>query len=203
MSEPAHYTRTASEFLGRRPLPTVIRDRSLVFLFGPGGVGKTTVAARLAQARATPGTVVEPLVVDGPALRAHLVGRARNGRFAAPLEHAPSLIVDGVDCLYGREGAVGFFGGLLGTRCAAGHRTVVVQGCADDSLALLYSSVPPECRASVLLRFPVGRGRRRFVQAECRERGVPFTAARGLVTAEPWTYAGIRASIAMLVAGEG
>lgn len=192
---PAHLTRTAGEFLGRRPLPRTIAMRPLVVLLGPSGSGKSTVAARIAPPG--PGT----MVADGAAVRNYLVSRARHGRFPVAVEQAPVLVLDGVDCLFGREGAVRLLGGLLGTRCGAGRRTVLVQGAADDSIVLLYPSVPPECRASVLLRFPVGRGRRRFVQQECRRLDVPFTLARELVTAEPWTYAGVRQAIAAIAAG--
>ena len=113
----------------------------------------------------------------------------------------PGLILDGVDCLYGREGAVSLLGGLLRDRCARGLKTVVTQGPADDSIGLLYSAVPPQVRASVLLRFPVGRGRRRFVQQECRRLSIPFSLAREHVMAEPWTYASVRAAIEALAVG--
>lgn len=189
---PAHLTRTAGEFLGRRPLPRVIATRPLVFLLGPSGSGKSSVGLRLVGP--------DPLVIDGPGLRAHLVSRARNGRFPAAVEQAPALLLDGVDCLFGREGAVRLLGGLLRDRCAAGLRTVIVQGSVDDSLVLLYASVVPELRASVLLRFPVGRGRRLFVQRECTRLGVAFLLARECVTMSPWTYASVRAAIEGLVA---
>lgn len=209
---PAHLTRTAGEFLGRRPLPWTIVGRSVVFLLGPSGSGKSTVALRLATAgpRGVDSgawsdlTAVERGVVtaDGATLRAHLVSRARNGRFPAAVEQAPVLILDGVDCLFGREGAVRLLGALLGARSVAGRRTVLVQGPADDSLVLLYPSVPPESRASVLLRFPVGRGRRRFVQQECKRVGLPFARARELVNSDPWTYARVRDAVDGLAAAE-
>ncbi len=190
---PAHLTRTAGEFLGRRPLPRIIASRSVVFLLGPEGSGKSSVAVRLAGP--------EPMVLDGPGLRALLVARARNGRFSAGVEQAPRLLLDDVDCLFGREGAVRLLGVLLKDRCAAGRRTVVVQGPADDSLVLLYPTVAPELRASVLLRFPVGRGRRLFVQRECSRLGVPFSAARECVTMAPWTYSSVRAAVEALAGG--
>jgi len=177
-------------------MPKVIASRHLVFLLGPSGAGKSSVASRLFEAWGFP--VGAPLRIDGPALRAQLVSRARYGKFAAATEQAPSLILDGVDCLYGREGAVSLLGTLLRDRCARGLRTIVVQGPVDDSIGLLYSAAPPQVRASVLLRFPVGRGRRRFVQQECRRLGVAFSVARALVLTEPWTYASVRSSIEAL-----
>lgn len=192
---PAHMTRTAGEFLGRRPLPKLIVSRPLVFLLGPEGSGKSSVGLRLVGP--------EPLVIDGPALRALLVSRARNGRFPVAVEQAPRLLLDGVDCLFGREGAVRLLGALLAERSRAGRRTLVVQGAVDDSLVLLYPTVAPEYRASVLLRFPVGRGRRLFVQRECSRVGVSFPSARELVTMSPWTYSSVRAAVEALAATAG
>ena len=196
---PAHLTRTAGEFLGSRPIPKVIASRHLVFLLGPCGSGKSSVSQRFLETWGVPSSNV--LRMDGAALRAQLVSRARYGKFAATTEQAPGLILDGVDCLFGREGAVSLLGGLLRDRCARGLKTVVVQSPADDSISLLYAAAPPQVRASVLLRFPVGRGRRRFVQQECRRLSLPFSLARDQVVVEPWTYASVRAAIEALAVG--
>lgn len=189
---PAHLTRTAGEFLGRRPLPRVLATRMVVFLAGPQGSGKSLVAAKLAGPDA--------MVLDNRAVQQQLVSRARYNRFAPAVVGAPRLILDGVDFLYGREGATRLLGGLLAERAAAGRLTVVVGGNADDSMQLLYPSVAPHQRASVLLRFPVGRGRRRFVQQECVRLSLPFVAAKAFVTMEPWSYAEVRSAVEDLVA---
>ena len=69
---PAHLTRTAFEFLGKRPLPRVIALRPVVYVLGPSGSGKTSVARRLAEG------AVE---LDGAQLRQALVHAVRNGVF--------------------------------------------------------------------------------------------------------------------------
>ena len=42
---------------------------------------------------------------------------------------------------------------------------------------------------TLLLRFPSGRGRYRFLAHACRVRQLPLSHARRLAKAEPWTYA--------------
>ena len=177
---PAHLTRTSREFLGKRALPRVIAERPVVYVLGPAGVGKTSVARRLAEGA---------LELDGPRLRRLLVDAVRHRAFPAEVRDAPALVLDDVDCLYGRYGAVDLLGGFLRDRAQAGRKSVVVQGPADGSLTLLFAPVPCTWRASVLLRFPVGRGRRRHVLRACEARGIDFGRAREAVGFEPWTYA--------------
>jgi hypothetical protein len=176
---PAHLTRTSREFLGKRPLPRVIAARPVVYVLGPSGVGKTSVARRLAEG------AVE---LDGPRIRRLLVEAVRYRGFPAEVRDTPALVLDDVECLYGRYGAVELLGRLLRDRAAAGLKTVVVQGAADGSVTLLFGPVPLDCRASVLLRFPVGRGRRRHVLRTCEERGLDFARAREAIALEPWSY---------------
>ena len=90
---------------------------------------------------------------------------------------ASALILDGVDCLHRRYGAVEILGDLLRARGVAGLKTVVVEGVEDGSLPMLFAPVPCTLRASVLLRFPVGRGRRRHVLRACEARGIHFGRA--------------------------
>lgn len=178
-SAPAHLTRTSFEFLGKRPLPRVIAARPVVYVLGPPGVGKTLVARRLAA---------DAMELDGAQVRELLVKAARHRGFPRDTQDVGTLILDGVDCLHGRYGAVTLLGELLRGRAERGLKTVVVQGQADGSVSLLFGPVPCHHRASVLLRFPVGRGRRRHVLRACADRGVPFARAREAVAFEPWTY---------------
>src|SRR5436190_8671872 len=43
-AEPALVSGTSGEFLGRKPLPRSVATRPALFIFGPAGVGKTSVA---------------------------------------------------------------------------------------------------------------------------------------------------------------
>lgn len=175
---PALITRTSSELLGRRPLPKVLRERPIAFVLGPPGVGKSAVATRIL--RETPGYV-------SAAFRPAVVAAAR-GSWSKMLREAPGLLFDDVDFLHNRLGALELLAALIRERAAAGRRTVLCQGGPDTSVTLLYPMLPLALRASLLLRFPVGVGRRRHVVNRCNQRGLDVAAARAAVTMEPWSY---------------
>ncbi len=175
----AAITRTSGEILGRRGQPHAIDGRPLLFVFGPRGVGKTVVARRLLERS---GSVLE---VD---FREALVEAVRRGAWPERFVVAPALLFDGLDCLTGRFGAIGMLVRLLELRARDGRRTVLCQG-ADESLREVARRLDCGSRATLLLRFPVGRGRRRHVQLRAADLGVAWEHARGLATVEPWTYA--------------
>ncbi len=175
---PALITRTSSELLGKRPLPRVLRERPVLFVLGPRGCGKSTVARRVLQE--VPGFVEA-------AFRPAVVQAARSS-WAKNLREAPGLLFDDVDFLHNRYGAQELLGALIRERALAGRRTVLCQGGPDTSVCLLYPTIPPALRATVLLRFPVGRGRRRHVATRCLVRDLPYAQAREAVIMEPWTY---------------
>ncbi|MEN9786877.1 MAG: hypothetical protein RLZZ299_2141 [Pseudomonadota bacterium] len=181
---PAAITRTSAEILGRRGLPRALEGRPLVCVLGPSGVGKTTVAERLLQG----------LPVTRAVFHDAVCAAARRGGWSRALEQAPALLFDDLACLHGRVGAVGLLADLLERRAAAGLRTVLCQG-ADDSLPELTRRVACAHRATLLLRFPVGCGRRRHVQRRASALGVPWDEARACVTLEPWTYATVDAAL--------
>jgi len=53
----------------------------------------------------------------------------------------------------------------------------------------------------VLLRFPVGRGRRRFALRVCDDLGLDGAHARSVKNLEPWSYARVRAALMALKGG--
>lgn len=181
--EPALLTRTSRELLGERALPTLLRVRPVIFVLGEPGSGKTTVAQRLLPD--------DFHAVDGDGLRKALNLAARYRRWAEPFAESPGLLLDGVDSLHRRYGVVRLLGELIRARAEAGRRTVVIAGASDTSVSLLYPELPCELGASVLLRFPVGRGRKRFVTERCRARGVDPVRAAPAVRLEPWSYANV------------
>lgn len=182
VTEPALLTRTSGELLGRRPLPRLLTERPLIFILGPSGVGKTSVARRIVGEDA--------LAYSQEDLLRALNDAARTRRWSTTLEQAPALLFDDIDFLHGRYGALELLGQLLRLRAKAGRRTAFCQG-ADTSMTLLYDQLPPHLRVSVLLRFPVGSGRRRHVVRRCLQRGIPFELVREAVILEPWSYAAV------------
>jgi len=67
---PAFITGTSSEFMGRKPLPRVLRQRRITVVLGPEGVGKSTVARALAAG-------IPPLELDAKQLETQFNARVR------------------------------------------------------------------------------------------------------------------------------
>lgn len=178
---PALLTGTSEEFLGRKPLPRILRCRHLVFVLGPAGVGKSTVARELS------GTVRVEL--DTRQLEHVMLERVRGNRWPERIEQAPALVVDGPVWLRNRRGAVKLLLELASQRADVARRTVFVQGEADGSVEELISQSEPGSAVVVGLRFPTGRrGRLRCARRLCAELGLPLVAAAGSDALEPWRY---------------
>jgi len=178
---------TSTEFLGRKPLPRAVQRRPVVFLLGAKGVGKTTVALHLAG--------VERRYVPEEELVALLPGYARH-RSWDEAYLAPAALVLEAPCFLSRRPAVTqALQHLLLERAARGGRSFVCEAEDEDPMRELIGSLSPKDKATVLLRFPVGRGRRRYVLRMCDELGVDRVHARVAVTLERWTYARARKAL--------
>jgi hypothetical protein len=187
---PALLAGTSSEYLGRRPLPRILRERKVVFVLGPEGVGKTCVAQRIADPwHGSDAAATEAIVLDTPHLNDALIDCVRECGWTDRILRARAVILDGPVWLKNRPGAVSALSDLLRLRAEAGLRTCVCQDDADGSVRLLMDRLPSGSYAVIGLRFPKGeRGRLRFARRACDELGLPRTAARGTELLEPGGY---------------
>jgi len=180
-SKPAFLSGTSSEFLGKRALPTILKERPVVFLLGPSGAGKTSVALRLVQ----PNHYCNRNTLEDAVLE-----RVRTRVWPEAIRDAKNLILDGPVWLQNRPAIVRILGELLRERAAEGRRTLVCQPDHDGSVNLLMDEVEPGSSVVVALRFPKGRrGRLRFATRQCEKMAIPKTAAKGSEVIEPWGYA--------------
>jgi hypothetical protein len=191
--EPAFISGTSAEFLGRKPLPRAVRSRPVLLILGPGGVGKTTVAERLLGE----GT----LSLSDKELLERIANRVRTRRWDPELLESAALILEGPCFLDQRPGLAQTLATLLKARIEAGRRTVLIEAPDGSLLRGLTDKVDPDDRATILLRFPEGRGRRRFALLVCEELSLPAELARAVVEIEPWTYATARALLLESVGG--
>jgi len=172
---------TSTEFLGRKPLPRAVARRPVVFLLGPKGVGKTTVALHLAGAQRCYLPEEELLGV----LRAYA-----RARCWAEAYLSPAALVLEAPCFLSRRPAVTLaLQDLLQQRTSRGGRSFVCEADDEDPMRELIGSLSPKDKATMVLRFPVGRGRRRYVLRMCDELEVDRSHARQATQLVPWTYA--------------
>lgn len=171
---------TSSEYIGRKPLPRLLRRRPVVFFLGPEGVGKSTVARLLAG----PGHVW----CDTREVQEALASRVIERRWPEPLRLAPSVVLDGPGWL-SSESRVRFLVELATERAAAGRRTLFCEAQRDGSLQELMGAMEVGTSVVVGLRFPIGRrARLRIAHRLCESMGWRRDIAVGSEAIEPWSY---------------
>ncbi len=179
---PALVSGTSSEFLGGKPLPRSVRERPLVFLLGPRGVGKTSVAHRLVEE----GT----LHLHERALLDAVSHQVRQRQWPDQLDTLPALILEGPSFLPHRPGMAAAIQALIGARAEAGLKTIITDAEGATALGMM-EGIAPELRATVVLRFPVGRGRLRLARHLCEELEIDVRHAEQTLDLRPWSYAAV------------
>ena len=178
---------TSTEFLGRKPLPRAVQRRPVVFLLGPKGVGKTTVALHLAgpQRRYVP---EEELLSVLPLV-------ARNRCWDETYLSAEPLVLESPCFLSRRPAVTRALQDLLQQRIARSARSFLCEAEDGEPMSELIGCLHPKHKATMVLRFPVGRGRRRYVLRMCDELGIERSHARAATVLDPWSYAGARRTL--------
>lgn len=184
---PALVSGTSQEFLGQKPLPRVIRDRGMVFILGPAGVGKSTVALSLAGDEALSLTESEVL----GALKDHV----REREWTERLLNSHRLLLECPCFLDRRPAALDALRTFLRLRAGGGRRTIVVEAASGTAMERLMEAVHPGYRATIVLRFPVGRGRLRFAKRLCTDLQISEMNATETTTLDPWTYAAVKSAL--------
>ena len=184
---PALVSGTSQEFASGQALPRTIRSRTMVFVLGPVGVGKTTVARSLAGDDAR-------YLSDAEVIEA-LNAYARERSWSEELVHFSDVVLECPCFLSRRPSALRALQTLLRARSGGGRRTVMCEAESGTPLEDLMAVVHPQYRATVVLRFPVGKGRKRFALRVCEELGLEASCAADTEHIEPWTYAAVRSAI--------
>ncbi len=173
----------------------MVRDRSILFVLGPDGVGKSLVARRVAPE--------PPTVLDNRACQRAILHRVRTGEWEARFVDCISLVLDGPVWLQNRPAVLDILLELLALRSAPLadgriRKTVICQADTDASIALLLDRIPAGNSATIALRFPKSRkARLRVAERICAQNGLPVRHARRTLSIRDWCYRNVRETLGL------
>ena len=169
-----------TEFTGDKPLPKALKERPTIFIFGEDGVGKTILARRLMGE--------EHLLMKRQQVLDTFLLKVRKRRWMNDISTHPRLILESPSFLRQRPQILKMLQALIQLRTRKGLKTILLDAEDMGPIRDVVQSTSVSERATVMLRFPSGRGRYRFLARACRERNIPLKVARELSNIEPWTY---------------
>ena len=177
-------TGTFTEFVGNRSQPAALNSRPVLFLLGPAGSGKTTVAQHW-------------LGNDAPIVRKNtmfdlLIRRVLDRTWDhAEICHHERLILEIPSLVGNKTQMTKLLTELIHHRSRMGKKTAVLDSEDNASLQGLMASIDSTTRVSIVLRFPEGKGKYRFLAYRCKKENISLRHARKLAKYEPWTYRGV------------
>lgn len=183
---PGLVTGTSAEYLGARPLRKILCARPVVLVIGPPGVGKTSVACRIAESCGG-----APYRYLGAAALEEALERTarRRGAWEDALVEAPALVLDGPRYLSTRTAALWFLRELVESRSLVGRRTILCEVDDDGTAPALQDALAPGLLVTLALRFPGSRsGRRRVARRIADRLEVSPEAIQGTENLDPWRY---------------
>ena len=177
---PSFFQGVYTEFTGDKPLPKALQERPTIFIFGEEGVGKTILARHLMGA--------EHLLMKRQQVLDIFLLKVRKRRWMNEISTHPKLILESPSFLRQRPQILKMLQALIQLRSRKGLKTILLDSEDMGPIRDVVQSTVVSERATVMLRFPSGRGRYRFLARACRERNIPVKVARELSKIEPWTY---------------
>lgn len=178
---PSLFSGVYTEYIGDKSVPRALKERQCIFIFGPSGVGKTMVAKHL---------FAEQFVLfNQQDLQDAFYEKIRHFHWPKALSTENNVILEAPCYLGQRPQILKMLRSLIQLRYKKGLRTIILDAEDMSPVRDILQTLPSEERASIILRFPSGRGKYRFLAHECRKRNLPVKLARKLSKIEPWNYA--------------
>ena len=174
-------TGTFTEFVGNRDQPSALSSRPVIFLLGPAGSGKTTVARHW-------------LGNDAPILRQEdmidlMLRRVHDRTWERTDICDCNRLIFEIPSLVGNKTQMTkLLSELINLRIQSGKKTAILDSEDNASLQGLLASIDSDKRVNIVLRFPEGRGKYRFLAHRCKQQNIPLRHARRLAKIEPWTF---------------